>query len=173
MNNVKIFMLCGKARSGKDTIAKMIQENLNKKNVKSIIISYTFYLKEYVKNISDWDGLDDNKPRTLLQKTGDLLKDIDECFLTNRVIQDILFYSKFYDAIIITGARLKSEIESIKNNFNNVTTIKVIGFNSDLTEEEKKHITEIDLDNYAFDYEIVNKSIKQQEIDILMEELYE
>ena len=66
-NNPIIYLVCGRARTGKDTVANIIY-NTNKED--SVKLSYTTYLKEYLKLISDWDGSDESKPRELLQNLG-------------------------------------------------------------------------------------------------------
>lgn len=50
---MKIIILTGKARSGKNQVASIIEKNLDKN---AITISYAYYLKEYAKNILNWDG---------------------------------------------------------------------------------------------------------------------
>ena len=156
----KIYVISGKAKSGKDTLANIICNYYKDKKCKKI--SYAYYLKEYIKSIFGWDGQEETKPRDLLQSIGiDLLqKKIDEHFLINRVMEDIKVYSYFYDVIIITDARLIDEIEIPKNKFSNVITIRINNnVDNDLTLEQNKHITEIDLDNYTnFDYVINNTS---------------
>jgi len=156
--NPKIYLISGKARSGKDLVSDIIFNEYQSKKCKKL--SFAYYLKQYVKDITGWDGSDDTKPRDLLQKVGiDLLKNkINNNFLINRICEDIEVYSYFYDIIIITDARLFDEIEIIKNNFKNIITIRVNRSNdNNLTFEQQNHITEIDLDNYEkFDYIIEN-----------------
>lgn len=155
--NPNIYIICGKARSGKDSVAKIIKEN--KQN--STILSITKPLKDYAQIITDWDGSDNNKPRDLLQQLGiDLIKNkIDNKFLIKRIIEDIKILSYYKNNIIITGIRLKEEIEDIKNNFSNVIVIKVVRPNHDngLSIEQKKHITETNLDDYTPKYVIINE----------------
>ena len=139
-----IFVLSGKAKSGKNLIADKIENYY--KNKRCIQISYAFYLKNYVKNIYDWNGSEEDKPRELLQKIGiDLIKNkIDSNLLIRRVCEDIKVYSYFYDIIIITDARLKDEIEIPKRLFNNVVTIRIdsIYYDKKMTIEQMNHITE-------------------------------
>lgn len=161
-----IFILSGKAKSGKNLIADKIENYY--KNKRCIQISYAFYLKNYVKNIYDWNGSEEDKPRELLQKIGiDLIKNkIDSNLLIRRVCEDIKVYSYFYDIIIITDARLKDEIEIPKRLFNNVVTIRIdsIYYDKKMTIEQMNHITETNLDNYnKFDY-VINDFDKLEEI---------
>ncbi len=158
--NPKIFILSGQARSGKNTIAKIIQEYYKDKN--SITISFGYYIKDYVKRISDWDGNENTKPRELLQQLGiELIKNkINDKLFINRIIDDIEVFSYFYDIIIISDVRLKDEIETLKNKYKNSISIRVIReCDNGLTDKEKHHLTEIDLNEYNdFDYKINNKN---------------
>lgn len=171
--NPKIYIISGKAKSGKDKLADMIIDRY--KNKKCIKLSYSYYLKQYVKKITGWNGLEETKPRTLLQEFGiKFLKNkIDDKLLIKRLITDINVYSYFYDVIVITDARLKEEIEIPKKEFNNVITIRIKGEHNNLSIEEKKHITEINLDNYNdFDYIFDYKKI-EEEFKSLEREFYE
>lgn len=154
----KIFILSGKAKSGKNLIANFIEEYYHDK--KCIQLSYAYYLKQYLKKITAWDGNDETKPRDLLQSLGiDLVKKINNELLIRRVMEDIKIYSYFYDVIIVTDARLKEEILIPKQLFNCIT-IRINGKDNDLTDKQKSHITETDLDNYNnFDYIIYNVDI--------------
>lgn len=156
--NPKIFILSGKARSGKTETAKIIENYYKEK--KCITISFAYYLKDYIKRITNWDGSEDTKPRELLQHLGiELIKNnIDDKLLINRILQDIEVFSYFYDIIIVSDARLVDEIESIKNKYPNSVSIRIINKdNNNLTEDQKNHITETGLDNYNnFDYFVNN-----------------
>ena len=87
-------------------------------------------------------------------------------------MEDVQVYSYFFDVIIITDARLIEEIETPKSLFNCIT-IRINKDDNNLTLEQKKHITETNLDNYRnFDYVINNNDIsetKNQIINILKE----
>ena len=96
------------------------------------------------------------------------------------MIEDIKVYSYFFDVITISDARLKIELDTLKKHYKNISIIKIIRPNYDngLTEEQKKHKTEIDLDDYKkFDYEIINDSskdeLKKKIIKVLEEVNYE
>ena len=80
-------------------------------------------------------------------------------FFIDRIIGDIKVYSYYFDNVIITDARAKKEVDTPKKEFNKVIAIRVIrpNFDNGLTEEQKNHFTEIDLDDYdKFDYEVLN-----------------
>ena len=163
---VKIIILSGKARSGKDEVADIIYNFYKNKAVKKL--SYAYYLKQYVKNISNWNGNEENKPRDLLQSIGiDLIKNkIDSKLLIRRMLEDIEVYSYFYDIIVITDARLIDEVEDIKNKYSNSISIRINrDMDNNLTDNQKKHITETNLDNYdKFDY-IINNNDNYSNLD--------
>lgn len=173
----KIFIISGKARHGKDTVANIIKEYYNSKNLKVIIDSFAYYIKDYAKRISDWDGKEETKPRELLQQLGTniIRKNIDNYFFINRMIEDINVFSYFYDIIVISDGRFKEELDTIKNKFDNVTLIKVkrLNFDNGLTEKQKMHSTETALDDYNnFDYIIENNS-SINELKLKVEKLLE
>ena len=63
---MKIFLIAGKAESGKAEVAKMIKEYYIYQRKDAVITEYSKYLKEYAKEMTDWDGLKVNKPRKFL-----------------------------------------------------------------------------------------------------------
>ena len=158
--NAKIFLISGKARSGKGEISAIIENYYKEK--KCITISFAYYLKDYIKRITNWDGSENTKPRDFLQQLGiELIKNkIDNKLLINRILQDIEVFSYFYDIIIISDARLIDEIETIKEKYKNSIVIRVNrDEDNDLTNIQKNHITETNLDNYNnFDYIVSNDS---------------
>ncbi|UKI57437.1 MAG: hypothetical protein L6V81_08935 [Clostridium sp.] len=106
------------------------------------------------------------KPREFLQQLGTTVirqKNLkkDDLFI-KRMIDDIEIFSCFYDAIIISDIRLKKEIIELKEAYPNIISIHITrpDFDNGLTEEQKMHPTEIDLDDYTgFDIEIVNTTL--------------
>ena len=154
----RIYIISGKARAGKDTTGTYIKEHFESEEKKVITLGFADYIKMYAKKISDWDGNDETKPRSLLQELGtEIIRNrIDEYFFINRMIEDIKVYSYFFDIIIITDARLSKEILSIKDNFKDVTSINIERPNlkTQLTTKEQEHITETGLDNFN-DYDFI------------------
>ena len=172
--DIKLFILSGKARSGKDTVADIIKDYYADKN--TITISFGHYIKDYAKRVSDWDGSENTKPRELLQQLGiELIKNkIDNKLFINRIFEDIEVFSYFYDIIIVDDVRLVDEIELLKEKFKDSITIRVLRQNYDngLTPNQNNHLTETNLDNYTnFDYIIENnndyESFKEEVENIL------
>lgn len=173
-HNPKLYFIGGKARSGKTLVGNLIKDEYEKRKKKVAILSYAHYIKGYAKDFFGWDGNDETKPRGLLNELGtDIIRGKlkKEYMFIERMIEDIEVLSYFFDVIIVADVRFKSEIE-IPNEFfgdKKTTSIKVEreNFDSGLTEEQKNHITENDLNDYTkFDYIINNKG----SIDDLMKE---
>lgn len=157
----KIFVVSGKANSGKDTTCEFINNYIKLKELKSVNLQFSSYIKMYAKVISGWDGSEDTKPRTLLQQLGtDIIRNkIDNEFFIKRIIGDIKVYSYYFDVITISDARLPEEIDMIYENFDNVIRVRVErpNFENNLNDTERKHRTETALDNYSnYDYTIIN-----------------
>lgn len=158
---VKIIILCGKARAGKDTTCEYMKQYYEKKDLKVINLQFSASIKEYTKKITGWDGKDETKPREFLQVLGTSIirERIDEEFFIKRMIQDIQVYSYFYDIVIISDARVVKEIELIKSHFESVISVNIVrpNYESELSGKEKKHITEVGLDEYkGFDFVLNN-----------------
>ena len=159
--NPIIIVVSGKANSGKDTTCEFMDNYIKTKGLKVVNLQFSTYIKTYAKTISGWSGDEDSKPRSLLQQLGTniIRKQIDNNFFIKRIIGDIKVYSYYFDVITISDARLPEEMDSISKEFENVIKIQVKrpNFNNNLNEVEKKHITEIALDNYNdYDYVLEN-----------------
>ena len=163
---MKIFLISGKAGSGKNEVANIIKENLGA----TVITSFSKYIQLFALEFTDWDGRDITKPREFLQNLGDTLRGIDENFLIDRLIDDFKVYETKFDNVIISDVRLPHELEYIKENSGyEVITIRVNSNSSarSLNDDEKNHHTELDLDNYdKFDYIIENKFDNTLENDV-------
>jgi len=176
----KIFIICGKARHGKDTIAEMIRKSYANEKYDVLNLQYSSYIKEYAKKISNWDGSEETKPRELLQQLGtSVIRDkIDEAFFVKKIVDDIKVYSYFFDILTISDARFKIEVDTPRENFDNVVVIHVIrpNFDNGLTEEQKMHRTEIDLDDYEnYDYTVMNdgtlEDLEEKVLEIVKKEM--
>ena len=174
--NPKLFIISGKARSGKNEVSKIIEKYYSNKKV--ITISFGHYIKDYAKRVSDWDGNEDTKPRELLQQLGiELIRNkINNKLFINRILEDIEIFAYFYDIIVVNDTRLIDEIQILKEKYPNSISIRVIRDNYDnkLTIDQKNHLTEIGLDNYNnFDYIVKNnEELEEKIINILSEVQY-
>lgn len=176
----KIYMLGGKARSGKDTVASYIKEYYEDKNLKCIVLQISSSLKYYASKVLNWDGLEESKPREFLQHIGTevIRKQVSKDFLINRTIDDIKILFNYVDIIVVSDVRLPDEFINIRNSFDNVTNILIRRntFDNYLLNDENKHITEVALDEFnSYDELIENDGnlddLKVKIIKILMEEV--
>ena len=120
-------------------------------------------MKQFQKEISDWDGTNESKPRGELQKLGDKIRSIDSKFFIDNMLKDLKVYEQLVDNVIISDVRFPSEIDDIRLNCNNVYAIYVENQHtvSKLTIKEQTHITETALDHYDdFDYVLANDELK-------------
>ena len=176
--NPIIFIVCGKARSGKSTAASMIREYYELKNKKTVNLMYSETLKNYVKKICNWDGNERTKPRTMLQKLGtDYIRNqIDINFFVKRMMEDLEIYDKFFDIITISDARFQNEIDTPKQKYTVITIkIETKRINNELTQIEKQHLSECSLEEYH-DYQYIienNGTIEElkEKIETILEEV--
>ena len=170
---MKIFVIGGKAKTGKSTFGNFLKEQLKDYGYRPCIMHITEPLYSYARTYFDWNGREEDKPREFLQKMGiEIIRDKlgKKEFLLNRLCEDIEILSNFFDCFIITDARMIQEFEKLKEKYEEVITIKLERKNYDncLTEEEAKHITENEIDKYKdFDYVIENRSLNDLKIAAL------
>lgn len=161
INLKQIYLISGKAQNGKDSTADIMMKYLDGKSIK---IPFAKYLKIICKDYFNWSGEKDEIGREILQKTGtELIRDKLgwQNFHANRVYEDIKIAGEAYDYFFVPDTRRKNEIYYLQAMFpDKVTTIRVerLGFKSPLTEEQLKHISETDLNNFKFDYYIKSES---------------
>ena len=141
---MRIFLVAGKAGSGKGEVAKLIKEYYIYKLESCVITEYSKYLKNFVKELTDWDGNNRNKPRKELQEMGDKIRAVDEKYFVNNMIDDLKVFETLVDNVVVADVRFPQEIEDIKLNFDNVYSIYVENqfSESDLSIEEQSHKTE-------------------------------
>ena len=147
------------AGSGKGEVAKYIKEYYIYKLESCVITEYSKYLKNFAKELTDWDGNSNTKPRSYLQELGDKIRKIDSKYFVNNMLDDLRIYETLTDNVVISDVRMPEEIEDIKLNYDNVYAIYVENqfAQSKLTVAEQSHITEVALDSYEeFDYILAN-----------------
>ena len=169
---MKLYLICGKARAGKDTFAKLIKQEEEKANNKVCILKLTAPLYSWTEDYFNYDKEKDEKPRELLQTLGyDILqlKLKKKDFLLDYLITTIEVLDNYYDVGLITDGRLVHEIEVLKEKYPNIKTILLTNKKDNkLTNKEKNHQTEIDLDDYKdFDYIVENKDMESLKLEAL------
>jgi len=158
-----IIGISGKMGSGKDYYA----DKLLKKFVNSIKICFADQLKVIVATKYNIDikllfGDKTQEHRELLQETGQDERKIDKKIwikYTNNWIK--LYQMRGFKYIIISDVRYKNEANYIKQKGGIVIRIHAPKRNLQRLQKENSngnHISEIDLDDYKFDYTINNNS---------------
>jgi len=167
---MRIFLVAGKAGSGKGEVAKLIKEYYIYKLENCVITEYSKYLKRFALELTDWDGNPNTKPRKYLQELGDKIRKLDNKYFIHNMIDDLKIYQELVENVVVSDVRYPDEIEDIKLNYDNVYAIYVENqFSpSKLTVEEQSHITETALEGYnEFDYILANDTI-----DLLKERVF-
>ncbi len=163
---MRIFVVAGKSGSGKSEVSKFIKEYYIYKLENCIITEYSKYLKNFATELTDWDGISEDKPRDFLQSFGNKIRSYNKEFFTSRMVEDMNIYELAgVDDVVISGARMPEEIEELKENYDNVYSIYVENqfAQSKLSIAQQAHITETALDGYSdFDYTLANDGTMEE-----------
>ena len=165
---MKVIAISGKAESGKDTIAKEIKRLLEEQNYKVMIIHFADVLKFACHQYFGWNGEKDEYGRTLLQQVGTEMREKNNPSMWVTITQElILGIGVEFDWVIVPDVRFKKEIDMLTREFDCIS-VRVLRQDIDscgminvhknhLTDEQRAHKSECDLDNYKFfNYRIVN-----------------
>ena len=166
---MRLFIISGKSGTGKNELANMIKEYYEVKNEKSLITEYSKYVKIMAREALNWDGTREHKPRKFLQDMGQVFRaTLGEDIFIKRMQEDIQVYSQYYDNIIISDARLKKELNMMKEKYSECYTIHLTSnIKNSLTLVEQNHITETELDNYNMvDYQLDSSDLNKLKISI-------
>ena len=172
---MKVYLIAGKAGSGKSEVAKYIKEYFIYQKEETVITEYSKYIKMFAKELTDWDGSNNNKPRKFLQDFGSYIRNEmgEKKFFVNRMLEDLDIYTNYVDVVVISDVRYPAEIEGIKEQYPAAISIYVVNQfgQSKLSIEEQMHPSELALEDYAdFDYTIANddeKTLKDKVFKIL------
>lgn len=169
---MKIYLISGRARNGKDTMSHIIEKEYQSLGKKVCFIQLMRPLKWLLKDYFGWDGREETKPREKLQQMGTELirQELNmPMYFIDRLTENIKILERYYDVFLVTDVRLPIEIEKVKERFKNTVSINItrIGYESELSSTEQVHSTEIALLNYKkFDYEIINETFSKLEEDV-------
>jgi len=157
----KIILLSGKAEAGKNTLADYLKERLEAKGNKVIIDAFAKYIKGYLKDYYGWDGTSKDKQwREKIQLLGtDKIKEQlnYKSFHARRLAEDFQIVADDFDYMIVSDTRFQDEVHTMKAMFpNECISVRINRYDHQnrLTEEQRKHRSECDLDNFKFDYVI-------------------
>lgn len=166
---MKIYLVSGRARNGKDTMSRLIQKEYENLGKRVCFIQLMRPLKWLIKDYFGWDGTEETKPRELLQQMGtELIREKLNMpnYFIDRLTENIQILQDYYDVFLVTDVRLPIEIESLKERFSDTISINIErkNYESTLSASEQLHYTEVALNNYQdFDYKVVNETKEQLE----------
>ncbi len=156
---MKVILISGKAQHGKDSFANILKEKLEKKEHRVLIAHFGDLVKFVCEKYFNWDGLKCQKGRALLQKIGGDVVRLKKPNFWVRFVKDVLYmFEDEWDYVLIADCRYANEVTW--NEEYDITTVRVkrLNFESELTEEQKNHSSETELDDYNFDCYIESES---------------
>lgn len=112
---------------------------------------------------------------------GDQIRYIDPYYFVSFIVAILEAFTDKWDYVLLPDLRLKDEVKIMKQCAFDCTTVRVTrnNFENNLTEEQRKHISEVDLDSYEFDYRIIvdndiaslKTAVSQTITDIIMKDV--
>lgn len=173
---MKVILISGKARHGKDTTATFLKDALEADGNSVLIAHYGDLVKYVCKTFFGWNGEKDEKGRTLLQKVGtDAIRAKRPDYWVSFLSDILSFFPNEWDYVLIPDCRFPNEVDHIKNAGFDTVYLRVVrdGFMSPLTPEQQAHPSETALDNVRADYYITNngslKDLQNSAIECLVE----
>lgn len=161
---MKIILISGKARHGKDTAAQFFKNELELRGNNVLISHYADLLKYICRQFFGWNGEKDDVGRTMLQEVGtNTIRKEEPDFLANFVLEILKLFPNEWDYVIIPDCRFENEITIMKGSGIETVHVRVErsdGFVSPLSPEQQTHISETALDNVVPDIRIVNDGSK-------------
>ena len=162
----KIFLISGKAGSGKGEVGDVLERELMKDGYPVLTISFGDAVKDALSRYYDWDGNKDKHGREMLQQLGtEKVRAMFPDFWAEHVAKLIAATRKDWVYVIIPDWRFINEFDVISDYNSDVTTIRVERYNEDgseyvnpnMTDAQRKHVSETELDKFPFDYIIENR----------------
>lgn len=160
-----IFLVSGKAGSGKSTFTQDAILELDKFGIKAKRMSFAAKIKDIASQYFGWSGTKDERGRTLLQHLGECGREYHINTWVNNLIHDIVTDVSNTKVYIIDDCRYVNEITCFEYDYRfKVIKINIqrTNYNSNLTLEQQMDVSENGLNNYAgFDTIIINNSDRQ------------
>ena len=155
---MKVCCISAKARHGKDTAAEILKEYLESKGNRALIIHYADLLKYICKQFFGWDGNKDEKGRTLLQYIGtDVVGAKNPAYWAEFIVGFLKMFENEWDYVLIPDCRYPVEVATVERAFETIVLrVERPNFDNGLTEAQKSHPSEVDMDNYHFDLILYN-----------------
>lgn len=172
---MEILMISGKSGSGKDTIANIMKEKLEKAGYNCITLHYADLVKYYLKQYYNWNGVKDEKGRTLLQQLGtNKVRAKYPDYWAETIAKFLAAIPNDFDCAFIPDARFPNEIEVVKQYNPQAFSIRIERYDKEgknyvnplFTSEQLNHPSETSLDDYKdFDYIVENYNENLTELE--------
>ncbi|WP_406138823.1 hypothetical protein OH828_14480 [Streptomyces anulatus] len=161
--------LVGKARSGKDTVAKRLIQRfaytrvafadplrMMALDVDPIVCAQSHYrLKAIVEDIG-WDRAKEDYPeiRRILQNIGQTVRDLDPKFWLRQGLDKIEVADRWNLPVVVTDVRYRNEVRALVNR--DFLTVRILRDGAGLSGDSGKHDSETELDGFECDRVISN-----------------
>ena len=167
---MKVILISGKAQNGKDTVAGSLHKALVNDGKRVLVTHYADLLKYICRNYFGWDGNKDERGRTLLQYIGtDVVGKKNPAYWAEFIAGVLYMFEGEWDYVLIPDCRYPVEIATMERTFDTtIVRVERPNFDNGLTEAQKNHPSEVDMDNYPFDYKILNEGT----LEDLRQEIY-
>lgn len=147
---MKIILISGKAKHGKDTTAAYLSIILESLGYRVLIAHYGDLVKYVCRTFFNWDGQKDEAGRALLQRVGtDMVRTQDEDYWANMLVDMLSFFPDEWDFVLIPDCRFPNELSIPKKEDGQTIHVRVVrpNFDNGLTPEQQAHPSETALDN--------------------------
>ncbi len=155
---MKVCCISAKARHGKDTAAEILKEYLEQRGHGVLIIHFADLLKYICKQFFGWNGVKNEAGRSLLQYIGtDVVGKKNPAYWAEFVVSFLKMFENEWDYVLIPDCRYPVEVATVERAFDTtVLRVERPDFDNGLTEAQKNHPSEVDMDNYHFDIILYN-----------------
>jgi molybdopterin-guanine dinucleotide biosynthesis protein len=169
---MKIILISGKSNSGKGTVAVAIEEILKAQNKHVIRCSLSTYIRQIAKDDFYWDGIDTLESRKFMAEVYRVGTEFYPYHMARRIWErDIKPYAYKNTVVIIESFREKVNYDYFEmlskdkeNLVDEIIAVRVDRpeFNALKNKELENHVSESDLDNFLFDFNIENNGTVEE-----------
>lgn len=155
---MKVILISGKARHGKDLTAKLMTDSLRESGKRVLVTHYADLVKYICREFFNWNGEKDEAGRTLLQYVGtDVVRQKMPDYWVDFIIDILDLFGDNWDYVIIPDTRFPNEIDRIKARYECVhLRVRRENTSEVLTTVQQNHISETALDDVEPDLRIEN-----------------